>query len=119
MYFDIERGDQLGRIEIGLFGGSVNKTVTNFKELAKGWHGKGYKGSTFHRVIKGFMIQGGDSDDQHSTTGNLFVMAGGAISWLSKKQAIVALSTSEPEYVALSLAKSSRAGNDLAQKIAV
>ncbi len=46
----------------------------------------------------------GDPDDRHSTTGNLFLMAGGAISWLSKKQAIVALSTSEAEYVALSLA---------------
>ena len=31
-------------------------------------------------------------------------MAGGAVSWLSKKQAVVALSTSEAEYIALSLA---------------
>ncbi len=46
----------------------------------------------------------GDLDDRHSTTGNVFLMAGGAISWLSKKQASVALSTSEAEYVALSLA---------------
>lgn len=46
----------------------------------------------------------GDSDDRHSTSGNLFLMTGGAISWLSKIQAIVALSTSEAEYVALSLA---------------
>ena len=46
----------------------------------------------------------GDQDDRHSTTGNLFVMAGGPISWLSKKQAVVALSTSEAEYVALSAA---------------
>ena len=38
VYFDIEQGDnELGRIEIGLFGDSVNKTVTNFKTLAKGW----------------------------------------------------------------------------------
>ena len=43
-------------------------------------------------------------DDCHSTTGNLFLMAGGAISWLSKKQAVVALSISEAEYIALSLA---------------
>ncbi len=46
----------------------------------------------------------GDLDDRHSTTGNVFLMAGGAISWLSKKQASVALSTSEAECVALSLA---------------
>ncbi len=46
----------------------------------------------------------GDLDDRHSTTGNLFMMAGGAISWASKKQATVALSTAEAEYVALSAA---------------
>ena len=47
---------------------------------------------------------GGDPEDRHSTTGNVFVLAGGAVSWLSKKQAVVALSTSEAEYMALSLA---------------
>ena len=47
---------------------------------------------------------GGDSDDRHSTTGNVFILAGGAVSWLSKKQAVVALSTSEAEYMALSSA---------------
>jgi len=46
----------------------------------------------------------GDLDDRHSTTGNVILLAGGAISWLSKKQAVVALSTSEAEYVELSLA---------------
>jgi len=46
----------------------------------------------------------GDVDDHHSTTGILFLMAGGPVSWLSKKQQIVALSTSEAEYVALSMA---------------
>ena len=43
-------------------------------------------------------------DNRHSTTANIFLMSGGPISWLSKKQAIVTLSTSEAEYVALSLA---------------
>ena len=43
----------------------------------------------------------GDLDDRHSTSGNLFVMTGGAVSWMSKKQATVALSTTEAEYVAL------------------
>ena len=46
----------------------------------------------------------GDVDDRHSTTGNLFLMSRGPISWFSKKQPIVTLSTPEAEYVALSTA---------------
>lgn len=46
----------------------------------------------------------GDQDDRRSTTGNIFLLCGGAVSWLSKKQAIVALSTAEAEYIALSQA---------------
>ena len=46
----------------------------------------------------------GDSEDRHSTSGNLFLMAEGPISWLSKKQTTVALSTSEAEYVGVSAA---------------
>ena len=43
-------------------------------------------------------------NDRHSTTGNLFMMSGAAIAWSSKKQLVVALSTTEAEYVALSAA---------------
>ena len=46
----------------------------------------------------------GDLDDRHSTSGNLFLMSGGPVSWFSKKQPIVTLSTAEAEYVALSTA---------------
>ena len=42
-----------------------------------------------------------DLNNRHSTTGDLFTMSGGAVSWLSQKQAMVALSTAEVEYIAL------------------
>jgi hypothetical protein len=42
----------------------------------------------------------GDSDDRKSTSGYVFKLASGAISWSSKKQPIVTLSTTEAEFVA-------------------
>ncbi|XP_022112455.2 peptidyl-prolyl cis-trans isomerase, rhodopsin-specific isozyme [Pieris rapae] len=67
VFFDIENEDKpIGRIVVGLFGDLAPKAVNNFKILAtKGIKGKSYKGTSFNRIIKRFMIQGGDvvSDD--------------------------------------------------------
>lgn len=46
----------------------------------------------------------GDHADRKSTSGFIFILNGGPISYASKKQAVVALSSTEAEYVALSLA---------------
>nr|KAF6433809.1 hypothetical protein HJG59_008871 [Molossus molossus] len=70
MYLDnAVDGNPLGHITFELFADKVPKTAENICVLSTGEKGFGYKDSSFHRIIPGFMCQGGDFTRHNGTGG--------------------------------------------------
>jgi len=72
VWMDISaNGNHIGRLTFELYADACPKTAENFRSLCTGERGGMYyyKGAPFHRVIPGFMLQGGDFTRGNGTGG--------------------------------------------------
>jgi peptidyl-prolyl cis-trans isomerase B (cyclophilin B) len=86
----------MGKIVLEFFPNAAPKHVKNFKQLARSGF---YNGTKFHRVIPGFMIQGGDpnskdADRSNDGTGNSGTKVPAEFTSISHKRGIVSMARS-------------------------
>ncbi|KAL0619569.1 Peptidyl-prolyl cis-trans isomerase A [Plecturocebus cupreus] len=69
LFYIAVNGKPLGSVSFELFADKFPKTAENFRVQSPGEKGFGYKGSCSHRIIPGFMCQGGDFTCHKGTGG--------------------------------------------------
>ncbi|XP_014200796.1 peptidyl-prolyl cis-trans isomerase A-like [Pan paniscus] len=79
-------GEPLGCVSFKLFADKFPKTAENFHALSTGEKGFDYKCSSFHRIIPGFMCQGGDFTRHNGTGGKSICTA--KTEWLDGKHMV-------------------------------
>ncbi len=107
VFFDLAIGGHpVGRLSLEVFKTQAPRTAENFRQLATGELRRGgvpvgYKGSKFHRVIKGFMAQGGDivrgdGTGRTSIYGDAFDDEPGALALRHAGAGVLAMANSGP-----------------------
>ena len=72
VFFEINHNNKpIGKMTFELYKNKVPKTAENFRSICEGDNKQGYTyaGSHFHRIIDGFMAQGGDFTNHNGTGG--------------------------------------------------
>ena len=67
-YKDAEGNDKVGTVKVELYPDAAPETVANFIALANNGY---YDGLTFHRIVKDFVVQGGDKKGDGSGSAKL------------------------------------------------
>uniref|UniRef100_A0A2N9EE71 Integrase catalytic domain-containing protein n=1 Tax=Fagus sylvatica TaxID=28930 RepID=A0A2N9EE71_FAGSY len=101
-----EEKNQMSKVPYASAIGSLMRAVKRILRYLRGTsdHALCYHGGDLRLTGYSDADWASDKDERKSTSGYAFILGGGAVSWCSKKQSCIALSTMESEYVACSAA---------------
>ncbi|XP_060200256.1 secreted RxLR effector protein 161-like [Lycium barbarum] len=78
----------------------LKKALYGLKQAPRAWYGKVAQ----YLIFCGFRVSDCDTNDRRSTSGYCFSMGSTVVSWYNKKKDVVALSSTEVKYIAVTMA---------------